>query len=294
MKKNKARLMLIISMLIFGTLALFVKKINVSSGELALYRAILAAVVIFIYLLITKQKINLKNIKKELIVILISGMAMGFNWIFLFEAYKYTTVSIATLSYYFAPIIVTLVCPIVFKEKLTTKQIICFIASTLGIVLITDLGHLGNNNHILGILLGLTAAVLYATVIILNKYIKSIGGIHRTYIQFLAAIIVIIPYVFFTSGINIGSLNSDGWVNLLIVGIVHTGITYCLYFTSLKELPGQNAAILSYIDPVVAILISVFVLSETMSLVQIIGGILIITFTLINELKLDIIKMKKE
>lgn len=294
MTKNKARLMLIISMLIFGTLALFVKKINVSSGELALYRAILAAVVIFIYLLITKQKINLKNIKKELIVILISGMAMGFNWIFLFEAYKYTTVSIATLSYYFAPIIVTLVCPIVFKEKLTTKQIICFIASTLGIILITDLGHLGNNNHILGILLGLTAAVLYATVIILNKYIKSIGGIHRTFIQFLAAIIVLIPYVLFTSGINIGSLNSDGWVNLLIVGIVHTGITYCLYFTSLKELPGQNAAILSYIDPVVAILISVFVLSETMSLVQIIGGILIITFTLINELKLDIIKMKKE
>ncbi len=294
MTKNKARLMLIISMLIFGTLALFVKKINVSSGELALYRAILAAVVIFIYLLITKQKINLKNIKKELIVILISGMAMGFNWIFLFEAYKYTTVSIATLSYYFAPIIVTLVCPIVFKEKLTTKQIICFIASTLGIVLITDLGHLGNNNHILGILLGLTAAVLYATVIILNKCIKSIGGIHRTFIQFLAAIIVLIPYVLFTSGINIGSLNSDGWVNLLIVGIVHTGITYCLYFTSLKELPGQNAAILSYIDPVVAILISVFVLSETMSLVQIIGGILIITFTLINELKLDIIKMKKE
>ena len=294
MTKNKARLMLIISMLIFGTLALFVKKINVSSGELALYRAILAAVVIFIYLLITKQKINLKNIKKELIVILISGMAMGFNWIFLFEAYKYTTVSIATLSYYFAPIIVTLVCPIVFKEKLTIKQIICFIASTLGIVLITDLGHLGNNNHILGILLGLTAAVLYATVIILNKCIKSIGGIHRTFIQFLAAIIVLIPYVLFTSGINIGNLNSDGWVNLLIVGVVHTGITYCLYFTSLKELPGQNAAILSYIDPVVAILISVFVLSETMSLVQIIGGILIITFTLINELKLDIIKMKKE
>ena len=207
MTKNKARLMFIISMLIFGTLALFVKKINVSSGELALYRAILAAIVIFIYLLITKQKINLKNIKKELTVILISGMAMGFNWIFLFEAYKYTTVSIATLSYYFAPIIVTLVCPIVFKEKLTIKQIICFIASTLGIVLITDLGHLGNNNHILGILFGLTAAVLYATVIILNKYIKSIGGIHRTFIQFLAAIIVLIPYVLFTSGINIGSLN---------------------------------------------------------------------------------------
>lgn len=295
MTKNKARIMLIISMLIFGTLAVFVKKINVSSGELALYRAILAAFVIFVYLLITKQKIDLKSIRKELIVILISGMAMGFNWIFLFEAYKYTTVSIATLSYYFAPIIVTLVCPIIFKEKLTIKQIICFIASTLGIVLITDLGHLGNNNnHILGILLGLTAAILYATVIILNKCIKSIGGIHRTFIQFIAAIIVLIPYVLLTSGINITSLNMDGWINLLIVGIVHTGITYCLYFTSLKELPGQNAAILSYIDPVVAILISVFVLSETMTLIQIIGGVLIIAFTLLNELKIDIVKVKKQ
>lgn len=291
MIKNKAKIMLIISMVIFGTLALFVKKINVSSGELALYRAILAAFVIFIYLLITKQKINLRSIKKELIVILISGMAMGFNWIFLFEAYKYTTVSIATLSYYFAPIIVTLVCPIIFKEKLTIKQIICFIASTLGIILITDIGHLGNNNHLLGILLGLTAAILYATVIILNKCIKSIGGIHRTFIQFLAAIIVLIPYVIFTSGINIGSLKGDGWINLLIVGIVHTGITYCLYFTSLKELPGQNAAILSYIDPLVAIFISVFVLCETMTLIQIIGGILIIVFTLLNEIKIDINKL---
>lgn len=289
--KNKARIMLIISMTIFGTLALFVKNINVSSGELALYRAVLAAIFLLFYLLITKQKISFKDIKKDLIIIIISGMAMGFNWIFLFEAYKYTTVSVATLSYYFAPIIVTLVCPIIFKEKLTIKQIICFIASTIGIILITDLSNMSNNSsHLLGIIFGLIAASLYATVIILNKYIKSISGIHRTFIQFLSAIVILIPYVLLTSGITISNLNSNGWINLLIVGIVHTGITYCLYFTSLKELPGQNAAILSYIDPVVAILISVFILNEQMSFIQVMGGILIIVFTLLNELKIQSFK----
>ena len=144
----------------------------------------------------------MKNIKKELPLILISGFAMGFNWIFLFEAYKYTTVSAATLSYYFAPIIVTIACPIIFKEKIGLKEIICFIMSTIGIVLITGLGGSGeNHSHLIGILLGLSAASLYATVMIINKCVKSIGGIHRTFIQFLAAIIVLIPYVLFTSGI---------------------------------------------------------------------------------------------
>lgn len=285
MKKNKARLMLIISMLIFGTLALFVKKINVSSGELALYRAILAAVVIFIYLLITKQKINLKNIKKELIVILISGMAMGFNWIFLFEAYKYTTVSIATLSYYFAPIIVMIVCPFLFKEKLTKKQIICFVMSTIGMFLIVGVTGFSSSQDFIGVLFGLTAATLYATVILTNKYIKKVEGIHRTFFQFLAAILVLIPYVYLTSGFNFISLNSIGLVNLLIVGLIHTGITYCMYFTALKKLSGQEASILSYIDPLVAVIVSYTLLSEKITPLQIIGGLLILGFSILNEIK---------
>ena len=119
---NKARLQLIISMSIFGTLAIFVRNISVSSGELSLYRAVLATLLISGYLLVTKDKINFFAIKKELILLLFSGMAMGFNWILLFEAYKYTSVSAATLSYYFAPIIVTIVCPFLFHEKLTKKQ----------------------------------------------------------------------------------------------------------------------------------------------------------------------------
>ena len=278
------RLMLILSMTIFGTLGLFVRNISVSSGELALYRAILAAVLIGLFLLVTKQKIPFTNIKKDIPLLLISGVAMGINWILLFEAYKYTTVSVATLSYYFAPVIVTIVCPILFKEKLTLKQIVCFIMSTLGLVLITGIGNIGSGNHFIGILFGLGAAVFYATVILLNKFIKNVEGIHRTFLQFLSAIVVLIPYILLTSGFTLGKLDSTGWIFLLIVGLVHTGVTYCIYFSSLKELPGQKAAILSYIDPLVAVLISVTILGETITIWQIIGGVLILGFTLLNEI----------
>ena len=284
-KTNSARWMLIASMAIFGTLGPFVRNISVSSGELALYRAVMAAALIAVFLLLTGQRIPFGAIRRELPLLLLSGMAMGFNWILLFEAYEYTTVSVATLSYYFAPVIVTAVCPILFRERLTGKQVICFIMSTLGLVLITGIGDLNaGSSHFTGILFGLGAAVLYATVILLNKFIRNVEGIHRTFLQFLAAIAVLIPYVALTSGVTLTRLDGIGWICLLIVGLIHTGVTYCMYFSSLRKLPGQKAAILSYIDPLVAVLISVTVLRETMTVWQLIGGVLILGFTLWNEL----------
>lgn len=287
MKSNKKeRMMLLVSMAVFGTLAPFVRRIGVSSGELALYRAILAALLIGVFLLVTRQPIRVKGLGRELPLLLLSGMAMGINWILLFEAYKYTTVAISTLSYYFAPVIVTVVCPFLFRETLTVKQILCFVMSTLGLALvigITDLGSGGNNG--LGIAFGLGAACFYACVILLNKFIKGITGIHRTFLQFLSAIAILLPYVMFSGGMHLDALDPTGWLCLLIVGLVHTGITYCLYFSSLKELPGQEAAILSYIDPLVAIIVGVLVLGEPLSWQQLLGGSLILGFTLWNELE---------
>ena len=277
------RVMLITSMGIFGTISVFVRNISLSSGEIALYRAVLAALLIGAFLLLTKQKISFTNAKKELPLLRLSGMAMGINWILLFEAYNHTTVSSATLSYYFAPVIVILLSPIIFREKMTLKQIICFVMSTLGIVLITGIGGSSGTN-VIGILMGLGAACFYATVILLNKFIKGVDGIHRTFLQFLAAIITLIPYVLLTSGVNVSTLNTKGWICLLVIGLVHTGITYCLYFSSIKELSGQKAAILSYIDPLVAVVISVTLLKEAITVWQIIGGVLILGFTLWNEL----------
>ncbi len=285
-KAFSPRLMLVFSMVCFGTIGYFVRNINLPSGEIALYRAFFAILLIGGYMLFTKQRINFKKAKKELVLLAVSGAAMGVNWILLFEAYKHTTVSVATLCYYFAPVIVTLACPILFKEKMGAKKWLCFIMATLGLGLITGIGGMGEGDHLRGILFGISAAVFYATVVILNKYIKQISGIHRTFLQFVSAFGVLLPYVLLTDGINLSSLNGVGWASLVTVGLLHTGVTYCLYFSALKDLPGQTAAVLSYIDPLVAVIVSVTLLGETITPMQLVGGGLILGFTLLNEIKI--------
>lgn len=279
----KAELKNIIAMIIFGTIGIFVRNISLSSGEIALFRALIASIIIMIYKFIKEKKISFGELKRDILFLFLSGVAIGFNWILLFEAYKCTTVSIATLSYYFAPVIVMVVCPVLFKERITIKQIMYFIMATIGLIMVINVKSIDKSNNI-GIAFGLGAAVLYAAVIILNKFIKNVTGIDRTLIQFIAAIIVLLPYILGTTGINIGSLKPNSIISLLILGIIHTGFAYCLYFSSLKDLEGQEAAILSYIDPLVAIIISVTILGEEITLLQIIGGLIILSFTLLNEI----------
>lgn len=283
-KSNRPRWMLISSMVIFGTIGIFVRNVPIASSELALYRAAMACAIFGVYLAFRKESISFSTIQKELPLVLASGFALGFNWIFLFEAYKYTTVSTATLSYYFAPVIVIGLCPVLFREKLTAKQVLCFVMSTLGIILITGVEGFSGKQELIGVLFGLSAAVLYAAVILLNKCIRSVQIVHRTFLQFCAAFLTLLPYVALTNGFHLDALDLNGFINLAIIGAVHTGLAYYLYFASLKELPGQTSAILSYIDPLVAVLLSVTILGESLGFWKMAGGVLILGFTLINEI----------
>ena len=286
MMNNKLlpRIQIITSMLIFGSIAVFVKNIPLRSAEIALMRALLAILVIGTVLLLKKTN-PVKGVnRKSLLLLLLSGAAMGFNWILLFEAYNYTTTSIATLCYYFAPVLVTVLCPFLFRERLTLKQGVCFGASTLGVVLIVGVSGAGGGNHLMGILLALGAAVLYATVVLLNKGIKGVEGIPRTFLQFCAAALVLTPYVALTGGFAVGTISLKGLFFLLAVGIIHSGFAYCLYFSSLRHLSGQEASLLSYADPLLAVILSVTLLSEPITPWQIVGGALILGFSLFNEL----------
>ena len=190
----RARLGLIVSMTVFGTIGLFVRRIEITSAELALCRAGLAAVFLLLSFLVTRRRLCLSEIKKSLWLLLASGAAMGINWMLLFEAYQYTTISLATLSYYLAPVLVTALCPLLFHEKMTRTQVLCFLVSTLGVALIIGSGSMhGGASDVRGICFGVSAAVFYAAVILLNKYITGVPALERTFVQFLAAILVLAP-----------------------------------------------------------------------------------------------------
>ena len=270
-------------MVIFGTISLAVKNIAVSSGEIAFWRVSIALFALLIYKLIRHEKLPLDQAKGDLVWLALSGIAIGGDWILFFEAYKYTSVSVTTLSYYFCPVIVMVLSPLIFREHISARQWLCFIMASFGLVLIIGARTRGSEKELIGIALGLTAALCYAIIILINKRIRNVTGIDRTIFQFVAALAVLALYVPLTSGFHVSSLDVKGILCLGVLGFVHTAIAYSLYFTSIQNLTGQRVALLGYIDPLVAVIVSVLFLRERITLWQLVGGLIIIGFTVFNE-----------
>lgn len=279
----RSRWALIASMVIFGTIGLIRRHIALPSGVIALYRAWIGAAFLFLLLLVKKQKPSFTAIKKNGLLLLLSGTALGFNWIALFESYTYTSVATATLCYYMAPILVILISPLLFQERLNARKLLCVTAAVAGIILVSGVLEtgIGGLQEMKGILFGLTAAMLYAAVIILNKKITAVPNLDRTLCQLAIAGIALVPYTFFAEA-SVTPTGTD--LTLLIVaGIVHTGIAYGLYFGAIRVLPAQTTALYSYLDPILAIGLSTLFLQEPMSLSSILGAMLILGAAIISE-----------
>lgn len=278
-----AKLRNITAMLIFGTIGLFVKNIELSSSEIALTRGFIGGVTLILATIFLKKKISFEAIKNNLYLLIFSGLAVGLNWIFLFQGYKYTSISNATLSYYFAPVFVTILAPFILKEKLTLSKFLCVLMALVGMFCIVGVDGINGGSDLIGIAYGLLAAGFYASVILMNKFLKGIDSIEITVIQLISATITLLPYVLYVEGLGILSVSSVSIPYILILGIVHTGIAYLLYFSSLQGLKGQTIAVLSYIDPVFAIIISAVILKEQLGVLQIIGGVLILGSSFLSE-----------
>ncbi len=279
-----AKTMNIMAMSAFGTISIFVRNVKLSSMEIAFWRGIIAIFVLcFIRKIMGKQKRHPIEAGQKGLLFL-SGMAVGLNWVFLFLAYEYTSVASATLAYYFAPAIVMALCPLLFKEKITRFQLFCFLMSTLGLVLVIGGGNLSGGS-MKGICFGLGAACFYAAVVLGNKFISEGSGLERTMVQFAGASVLLFLIVLCKGGFQIQHASVFSLANLIVIGVFHTGSCYWMYFVSIKELKGQQTAILSYIDPFVAILVSLFVFREPVSLLQGIGALLILGFTCLYERK---------
>ena len=276
-KGTSSLLMFTASMLIFGTIGLFRRIIPLPSALIACARGLLGGLALVVFMIIRRPSGKVKIPAAAFLWLCISGAVMGFNWILLFEAYNYTTIATATLCYYMQPTIVVILSPLLFHEKLTRKKIIFTVIAVAGMVLVSGVTEGGSQpGSTKGIVLGLGAAALYAVVVIMNKKIVGIDALPKTVIQLFSAGMVMIPYLFATDGFKFEDFSFRTAVMLLIVGIVHTGIAYILYFGSLPGIPAQTAAIFSYIDPVSAMVFSALLLGETMNLSGIIGAFMII------------------
>ena len=286
---RKSVLMILSSMLIFGTIGIFRRYIPLSSAFLAFSRGILGGLFILAFVRLKRGKAEERLPVRTVIWLAATGAVMGINWILLFEAYNHTTVAVATLCYYMQPTIVVLLSPLIFRERLTGKKAVCAAVAIAGMVLVSGVigGGEAQAGSLQGILLGLGAAVLYSGDVIMNKRIRGIDAYQKTIIQLLAAGAVMIPYLLLTNGFSSEGVSPRTVILLLVVGLVHTGIAYVLYFGSMDGLKVQSVAIFSYIDPVSALLFSAIFLKEPLSALGIIGAVMIIGSAVISEMQTD-------
>lgn len=280
-----AKIKLFLSMFIFGTIGLFIRNIPLPSSVIALVRAFVGTLFLVVLLLAKRERPDFAAIRRNIRILALSGTAMGFNWILLFEAYRYTTVAVATLCYYFSAIFVIIASPFVLRERITPVKAVCSAIALIGMVLVSGVTEGGTGAFSpLGVAMGLGAAVLYATVVLLNKKLRDISSFDTTIAQLGVAAIVLLPYVLLTENLTSIALPPMGLMMLLTVAIVHTGMAYAMYFSSLKELKAQTVALVSYLDPVVALLLSVFVLNEPMTPAGVIGAVLVLGAMLASEM----------
>lgn len=283
--KKLSLLKLIISMTAFGTIGLFVRLIDAERGFIASVRGIVGALFLVLLVLLLKKKPDLEAIKKNLVLLILSGAAIGVNWILLFESYSYTSIATATLCYYMAPVFVILVSPFLLGEKITLKKGIAVATALIGMLFVSGVleGNTAGSTDLIGVLLALGAAVFYATVTILNKKMSAISPYDMTIVQLATAGVVVLPYTFIAENNDLAALDPTAILMLLIVGVVHTGICYALYFSSIQELEAQTVAIFSYLDPIVAVAISFFV-DGAMSPLAIFGAVLILAALILCEI----------
>ena len=276
--KRGALLMLISAMVIFGTVGVVRRMIPLDSAVIASVRGVMGAAFLIPVMLLLRKRPDWRVLRSALPWLILTGMLIGLNWVLLFEAYHYTTVAIATLCYYMQPVIVMLVSPVLLHEKLTRRKLICTAVALIGMGLVTGLpsGSGASPESWKGILLGLGAAVLYAGVIILNKRITGVGAYEKTIAQLATAGLVLLPYLAVTGKLTGITVPEHAVLPLLIIGLVHTGVAYVLYFSAVESLPGQTAAIFGYLDPIVAVLLSATFLGERMTPIGILGTLLVL------------------
>lgn len=285
-KGNKAKIELASAFLIWGSIGVFVKMIPLNSGVVAFDRSLVGMLFLVMVKLFMKKKIDFNGMKNSLWLLCINGALLGVNWILLFESYNYTSVATSTICYNLGPMIVVMLSPIVFREKLTVVKVLCVLTALFGVVCVSEVFNQSGigKRGLIGVALGLMAAVVYAITVIINKQLDKVDPIDKAITQFASSTVVMLIYSVFTTKVSELQFTVSTIILLIVVGVVHTGAAYTIYFKSLPNVTSQNVAIFAYIDPVVAVVLSALVLKEQLGVATIVGAVLVIVSAIFSEL----------
>lgn len=290
MQNNKNYIKYFAALLMFGMNGIVASYISLNSYEIVLTRSMIGSLLLILIFIITKQKMHLFDNNKHFLFLIISGIAMGTSWMFLYEAYRQIGVGIASLAYYCGPVIIMILSPILFNEKLTWQKIVSFLGVLVG-MLCVNLQVFNEGKTTWGLFCGIMSAVMYAVMVIFNKKTEGITGLENSMWQLITSFLTVAVFVIIKQGFSI-NIEPSSILPILILGIFNTGIGCYFYFSSIGNLPVQTVAICGYLEPLSAVIFSVIFLSESMGLIQIVGAILIIGGAAFGELSNNIKNLK--
>ena len=276
------RLKYIMAVVLYGTIGTFLRYVSLPSEIVAMCRGIFGSAFIYLYLKISHRYLDRDAVRKNLKWLIAAGICLGLNWIFLFAAYIHTTVAVASLCNYMAPIVVILISPAVLRERPDRRKMPCVAAAFAGIILVSGIwnGSIGNT---FGVVMGLAAALCFVGIVICNRKIRDIRALDKSVIQLAISALTILPYALIRNRGAELALDMRSLLIILVLGLIHTGVAYCLYFSGMSTLPVQTVAILGYLEPVVSIFCSAFFLHEKMGFAGWIGAFLIIGAAVVSE-----------
>ena len=289
---KRERLKLALISATFGTVGLFTHFIPFSSAAIVFYRALLGGAFIIVMIKLSGKDVNIKSMRDNFVVLVFTGLFMALNWVLQFEAFKVSSVAIGTVCYNMMPIFLLIIASYMFKEKITLKSRIYILIATIGVILVSNVVNVGfKSNEVLGCVYGILGAIFYALIVTFNRKLNQIETHDKVIFQFMFSAFVMFFYVLF---IEKNSLMFDknlsynakvlGTICMIVLSFFHTGFCYVHYFNAVSRLKAETVAILTYIDPVVALFLSYFVLKENMTALQFLGAVLILGSTLFNEL----------
>jgi len=282
---RNAKVMTVIAMTLFGFLGLFTRYIDLPASVIVASRGILGALFLLMFIYLTGSRISRDDIYSNMFSLICSGVCLGLNWLFLFEAFKSIEISVANVLNYMTPVIVILISPLVFKTRLTVSKLLCALTAIFGLILVTGLleeGSIDANSY--GITCGILAAVFYTGLVIFNKKLRSIGSFDRTFTQLLIAGILVFAYTLVTVDYSTLTFDAATVGMLVLMALFLTALTFTLYFGSLAYLDASTSAVYTYLEPLVGILLGVTVLNEDLGILGWIGAALILGSTLLSEL----------
>ena len=274
----------ILAVFLYGTIGLFLRFVTLPSEIVALARGVIGSAFILMYLKLKHRKIDREAVRRNLFWLSAGGICLGLNWIFLFAAYTTTTVAIASLCNYMAPAIVVLIAPLLLHEPLEKRKLPCVAAALVGIILVSGVWN-GSVGSISGVIMGLAAALCFVGIVICNRKIHDIDAMDKSVVQLAVSALTILPYVLVRNFHASLQWTLPSVLIILMLGAIHTGVAYCLYFSGMGSLPVHTVAILGYLEPVVSVLCSALFLHESMGPAGWAGAVLIIGAAVLSERK---------